>query len=167
VSQISAYIAKLQSYTDEYREYISFFQADADQSLPFYIREGGNLACIALRLKAPALRLHQRDQPRTHCVWCMSAPECGRHIVSCSQLPADLCLNLNEIRGRIVAEARFAREGVLDVDRCLISCIWPNATRDTLRDLLLILRRVLAAYRRSTPVDPDTRLRPVWPLPAL
>jgi hypothetical protein len=158
--------AKLQEYPWFYRDYIQLYRRFRGSRLPLFLLVGGDLARVALRFKAPCLRLHQRNQQRALCAWCHIAPECGRHLLHCPRIPPPLLHTLDRARYQVQAEA------ALDVDPywhqvnfSILSMHWRNCQATTIRSVLIALARLLAAYRSATPRDPVTGYHHIWPVP--
>jgi hypothetical protein len=159
--------SKLLEYPAWYREQLSAHQSRTQSGLPFYLKCGGNLARVAIRFKAPVLRIHQRDQLPARCAWCRLQPECGRHLLSCLRMPVELRQELNRVRDCIRREARLAADPYwFRSNRFILQCAWPHHNVATLSVVLSFLARLLAAYRLSTPVDSVSGHRPIWAVPA-
>jgi hypothetical protein len=157
---------KMATYPAFYRDYLIRWRAAEDGKLPFYLQAGGNLARVALRFKAPVLRLHTRAHPQPRCVWCALGEECGAHLLCCTQLPAQLHQRLQQARACVRQEARLpAGVGVELVHECIVRMNWEGMSRDGLRLVLGAMAEVLAAYRMATPIDAQTGYRPIWPVP--
>jgi hypothetical protein len=156
--------AKLQSYPAGFREYLTDGQVPHGDGLPRYLKIGGPLARVALRLKAPFLRIWPRDQPPPPCAWCPRGSEHWRHLMHCPALPPLLRYQLDTVRARIRQEARLGADphGQL-LQTCLLSFTWNHQSQDTLRALLLVASRILGAYRLAVPTGPGRFA--IWPVP--
>ena len=155
-------------YPPDYRDSIHASRClTPTTELPAYIRYGGNLARVALRFKAPALRLHFPDQePRALCVWCHLHPECGQHLLQCPAMPPRAREALDEARRRVLHESRIGYDPYGHfVSVCILRMSWDFQSRDTSRLVLSTLALLLSTYRLGTPRDAQSGYSPIWPVP--
>lgn len=142
---------------------------------------GGDLACVALRIRHPRLRLLPSFQREDHgvcrcCGYGKRSPENGLHLFFCSRIDTlrpGLCSIRDDILDAIALESRHlttkTRCDRSTLEQYVMDFTWPHQSSDLLKRLLVFCRNLVNAYasyhhdwERNLETYPVRRVRPSY-----